>query len=60
MPLTAWKHVSSAGVIADTPAASFQYRYTIAEDGVTPGFLLNGNQISGKWTLEIVGEAGTV
>lgn len=60
MPLTAWKHVSSAGVIADTPAASFQYRYTIAEDGVTPGFLLNGNQISGKWTLEIVDEAGTV
>lgn len=52
--LTAWRHLTSAGVVADTPAVAWQYRYSIHEQPEVRGLGLGYQTISGSWVMQVL------
>lgn len=54
MPLTDWKSVGSDGVIADTPASQFQYRYSVNNLWNYATLQSGGTMYTDRWTVRIL------
>ena len=52
--MSAWKHLTSAGVIADTPASAWQYRYSIHEEVTPRGWGLGYQTLTGSWVMQVL------
>lgn len=61
MAFTEWRSVGSSGVISDTPASSFQYRYYFQHEFYSSDFastfMVNPQ---GRWVAQIITADGTV